>query len=136
MTVIHILFCFLIFSYPASFSFFTLCVFMIYFSVGFVDTLGEGMTAIITKMQERVKALKGKEAEENRDEGKAIGFFFVFRTLIRTIAIWGGGILSSNKVPIGVIYLVMAAFPILLFFYTIIIFKEKRVSLFIFNFFL
>lgn len=128
MTALHILFCVLIFLYSHGFGFFTFCVFMVYLTVGFIDTLGEGMTAIITKLTERVKALEGKEEEDNKDEGKAIGFFFVFRTLIRTVAIWGGGIMSSNKVPIGVIYLIMAVFPVLLFMYTIVIFKEKRVK--------
>lgn len=135
MTALHILFCVLIFLHSSSFSFFTICVFMVYLTVGYVDTLGEGMTAIITKMNERVKALRGKEETENKEEGKAIGFFFVFRTLIRTVAIWGGGIMSSNKVPIGYIYLVMAIFPVLLFFYTIIIFREKRVTDFLCNIF-
>lgn len=117
----------MIFLYSDSFSFFTLCVFMIYFTTGFIDTLGEGMTAIITKMNERVKALKGEDDEESNDEGKAIGFFFVFRTLIRTIAIWGGGIMSSEKVSVGWIYLFMAIFPALLFLYTLFIFREDKV---------
>lgn len=128
MSILHILFCILVFLYPENFNFFTFCVFMNYFVIGFTDSLAEGMSAVITKLQEKVKIMEGGDMdEEDSEEGEAIGFFFVFRTLIRTLAIWVGGILTSRGVSVGYVYLILAVFPGLLLFYSFFIFKEERV---------
>lgn len=129
MTAIQAVFCVVCLLNPDSYSNFFVCVFMIYFSVGFVDTLGEGMTAMITKMDQRIEELTPPEdRKEKESESKAIGFFFMFRLFIRTLSMFAGGILSSRGYSIKVIYIVLFFAPVGMFFYTLVIFKEARVS--------
>lgn len=129
MTAIQAVFCVVCLLNPDSYSNFFVCVFMIYFSVGFVDTLGEGMTAMITKMDQRIEELTPPEdRKEKESESKAIGFFFMFRLFIRTLSMFAGGILSSRGYSIKIIYIVLFFAPVGMFFYTLLIFKEARVS--------
>jgi hypothetical protein len=134
MTAIHGTFCVICYLNPDNYSNFFVCVFFIYFSVGFVDTLGEGMTAMITKMDARIQELTPPtDRKEKEAESKAIGFFFMFRLFIRTMSIFAGGALSSNGVNIRVIYVILFFCPCMMFLYTLFIFKEARVSLIILN---
>jgi hypothetical protein len=122
-------FCVVCYLNPDSYSNFFVCVFFIYFSVGFIDTLGEGMTAMITKMDQRIEELTPPEDRKEKEaESKAIGFFFMFRLFIRTLSMFAGGSLSSRGVGIRVIYVILFFSPLGMFLYTLLIFKEARVS--------
>ena len=122
-------FCVVCYLNPDSYNNFFVCVFFIYFSVGFIDTLGEGMTAMITKMDQRIEELTPPEdRKEKESESKAIGFFFMFRLFIRTLSMFLGSSLSSRGVGIRVIYFILFFAPLSMFLYTLLIFKEARVS--------
>lgn len=129
MTSIHIFFCIITIIDASSFATFSLCVFFIYFAVGFVDTMAEGMTAMITKMDARIQELTPPESRKVADsESKAIGFFFMFRLFIRTLSMFVGGILANNKVNIKVTYMILVISPGLMMIYTLFFFKEARVN--------
>jgi ammonia channel protein AmtB len=134
MTAIHGFFCVICYLNPDSYSNFFICVFMIYFSVGFVDTLGEGMTAMITKMDQRIQELTPPDARKEKEaESKAIGFFFMFRLFVRTLSIFAGGALSSKGYSIKLVYFILFFCPLTMFLYTLFIFKEARVSIICLN---
>lgn len=127
MACIHATFCIVCQLNPNSYSNFFICVFMIYFAVAFVDTMGEGMTAVITKMENRIAELTPPELqEEKKSEGKAIGFFFMFRLIIQSVSIFLGGSLSSNGYSIRLIYIILLVAPSSILIYTIFVFKEAR----------
>jgi hypothetical protein len=129
MTAIHCVFCVVCYSKPDSYNNFFFSVFVIYFTVGFVDTLGEGMTAMITKMDQRIEELTPPEnRKEKESESKAIGFFFMFRLFIRTLSMFAGGVMSSRGINIRVIYVILFFSPLSMFLYTLFVFKEARVS--------
>jgi hypothetical protein len=54
MSAIQIFFCVICIINSTNYIIFAVCVFFIYFAVGFVDTMAEGMTAMITKMDARI----------------------------------------------------------------------------------
>ena len=87
------------------------------------------MTAMITKMDQRIEELTPPEDRKEKEaESKAIGFFFMFRLFIRTLSMFAGGSLSSRGVGIRVIYVILFFSPLGMFLYTLLIFKEARVS--------
>ena len=53
MSLTMSLICLYVFWFEPDYTGFTFLVFGVYFCVGFVDTLAEGMTALITKMEEQ-----------------------------------------------------------------------------------
>lgn len=61
MTCIHGTFCVICQMNSENFSTFFLSVFVIYFTVAFVDTMGAGMTAIVTTMQNKIHSLTPKD---------------------------------------------------------------------------
>ena len=128
MNCIHGFFCIVCFLNPNTYMTFAICVFFIYFAVGFVDTLAEGMTAMITKMEARIQELTPPEQRKEKEaESKAIGFFFMFRLFVRTLSMFLGGSLASSGVDIKIIYLILLICPGLMLLYTLLIFKEARV---------
>jgi hypothetical protein len=134
MSTVMTLICLYIFLFEPTFNSFTFLVFGVYFCVGFVDTMAEGMTALITKMEAELTDLK-KEAGmlENTGENesdknkKAIGNYLMFKMFVKTLGIFTGGILA-NKVRIGVIYAILGVFPVILLLWTLFLFKEDKVS--------
>lgn len=96
------LICVYIFLFEPTFSSFTALVFGVYFCVGFVDTMAEGMTALITKMEDEVRTLKKEagileESGENETDKnkKAIGNYLMFKMFVKTLGIFTGGILAD-----------------------------------------
>ena len=129
MSSIMILCCYLVSVVPDTIRIFTVLVALIYFSVGFVDTQAEGLTAVITKMESRMldlKKLAGRE-EEVLNSNENIGVYLMLRNLVRYTGIFAGGILIDYKVSIGTIYIILAIFPILLICYTLFLFEEVKV---------
>lgn len=140
MTFLMTLICAFVFFFEPHYTIFTICVFGVYFCVGFVDTLAEGMTALITKMEDQkrkieksaniVEMVEGEKMESESDKNKkAIGNYLMFKMFVKTIGMFLGGILA-DKVRIGVIYGILGIFPILLNIWTIFFFKEEKVNFF------
>jgi hypothetical protein len=101
-------------------------------TIAFIDALAEGISAINTKLQEKIKILKEAEKrqtgnvleEEEENEMKSFGNFNLIRGLLRAIMSVMGGILSS-KLSINVAYLILGTYPIILALYTMVIFRES-----------
>lgn len=66
MSALHMLFCVICYFKASDYDSFFYCVFGIYFCVGFIDTLGEGMTAMITKMEGRIEELTPPEERKEK----------------------------------------------------------------------
>lgn len=124
--------CYLVSIAPSTINFFTLLVGLIFFTVGFIDTQAEGLTAVITKMEARLSELKkeiGIQEEVNSNEN--IGNFLMLRSFVRYTGIFAGGVLSE-QLSIGTIYIILGVFPIFLIVYTIFFFHEIKVKFFLF----
>lgn len=137
MTTLMTLTCLYIFLFEPTYNSFTIMVFAVYFCVGFVDTMAEGMTALITKMEAELQLLNqeagtlvsdnGNESDKNK---KAIGNYLMFKMFVKTLGIFTGGILA-DQVSISVIYGILGVFPLVLLFWTVFLFKEDKVRSYI-----
>ena len=101
-------------------------------SVAYVDTMAEGMSAVITKIYERVKVLE--ELENGKKDGDdnsmtAFGSYSAIRSFFRAIMGFIGGVLAPrfgrSTFFSGVI---LGAYPLLMFLYALFVFKEERKS--------
>ena len=129
MSSMMIICCYIVSILPESITIFTIIVGLIYFSVGFVDTQAEGLTAVITKMEARITELKRVAGREQEDinSNENIGIFFMLRCMVRYCGIFAGGLLVDWGVSINIVYLILGIFPILLIIYTIFFFEEIKV---------
>jgi len=126
--------CLYIFLFEPTYGSFTILVFGVYFCVGFVDTMAEGMTALITKMESELSQMlemNGQLVETGENESdknkKAIGNYLMFKMFVKTLGMFLGGILADNT-SIGVIYAILGIFPLILLFWTIFLFDEDQVK--------
>lgn len=127
----HFLISAIFFFFKPGYESFTLFVFLIYFCTGFADALGEGMTAVITKMEIRLGDLKTKEEKAKMYiddiERYSVGTYFVSRMTTRAIGTVIGGLLAEH-VSISTIYIIFAVFPILVIIWSSLMFREVEVS--------
>jgi hypothetical protein len=131
MCSLHILISSTLLFYEPGFKAFATFVFLIYFCVGFVDSLGEGMTAVITKMDIRLSDLKSEEEKAtifmDDIEKRSVGNYFVSRMALRAVGTFLGGLLAK-KVTIEVVYTIYAIFPLGVILWTLFCFREMKVS--------
>lgn len=115
-----------------SFNMFWYANFIINVCVAFIDALAEGISAINTKLEQKIKTLKDVEKRETGnvlpDEGeenemKAFGNFNLIRGLLRAIMGAFGGV-TAQKFSIQLAYFILGLYPILLALYTLFIFRE------------
>ena len=113
---------------------FTISNLILSWSVAYVDTMAEGMSAVITKIYERIKILE--ELENGKEEGDddsmtAFGSYNAIRSLFRAVMSFVGGILAKkfgkSTFWSGVI---LGTYPLIMFLYVLLIFKEERKSVF------
>ena len=106
--------------------------FMLNISVAFIDALAEGISAINTKLEQKIKTLKEVEKRETgnvlADEGednemKAFGNFNLIRGLLRAVMGVFGGV-TAETFSIQIAYMIMGIYPIVLILYTLFIFRE------------
>ena len=111
---------------------FTLSNLLLSWSVAYIDTMAEGMTAVITKIYERIKILE--ELENGKKDGDddsmtAFGSFNAIRSLFRAVMSFVGGILAKqfgkSTFWSGVI---LGSYPVVMFLYVLLIFREERKS--------
>lgn len=131
MILLHIASALLIVLEPPSLGVYTLSMLLMNVSVAFVDTLAEGLSAMITKMDSRILILKNfdkKEGEELEKENsmKAFGAYNAIRTFFRTIMGFVGGILSS-RISVRAAFAMIGAYPAVMLIYTIVVFSEEKV---------
>lgn len=133
MTLLHIASASLVVLNPPNLQTYTLAVMLMNICAAFVDTLAEGLSAMITKLEARILILKNfdkddGEEEEEGNEMKAFGLYNAIRTFFRTIMGFVGGILSS-RIPVQTSFAIIGFYPVIMFLYTLIVFQEERVNL-------
>ena len=118
-------------SHPTVLSF-TISNLILSWSVAYVDTMAEGMSAVITKIYERIKVLE--ELENGKKDGDdesmtAFGSYNAIRSFFRSVMGYIGGVLApvfgKSTFFSGVL---LGAYPLLMFLYALLIFKEERKS--------
>ena len=127
--MLQIAVCAVIMATEVNFNSFTVLMYLVWTCFGFVDTLGEGMTAMITKMDLKLRTLD-KDAEEEfteADEKKAFGNYYIFRFLVRSAALFTGGVVAQ-KINIKYLYIVLIASSVLMILVTLVVFNEGKVS--------
>lgn len=126
--MIQFVLCVLIFGGSEDFSFFTFCAFWISLAKNYIDAIGIGVAVIVTKLEERYVLLGGKLSKLGEIEGRAIGFYFGIQVLTQTLCSWVGESFVFIGMRVEFVYLFMMTSPALMFFYTLLVFKEKRVK--------
>ena len=108
---------------------FTLLMYLVWTFYGFIDSLGQGMTAMITKMELRLQALDKESVKkfEEGDDKKAFGNYYIFRFLVRSGTNYIGGLVAS-RLNIKYLFIVLIVASVLMIFVTLFIFREERVK--------
>ena len=102
-------------------------------AVCYIDALAEGITSIVTKLNERIGILEsGGMGESSDDSMKALGLFTAFRGVLQAIMTFVGGYMIelTSSTHLLVSGIILAAYPIIFCIQTIFIFKEEKVKLF------
>ena len=100
-------------------------------AVCYVDALAEGITSIVTKLNERIAILESNGMGEKSDDSmKALGLFTAFRGILQALMTFVGGYIveitrGSHLLVSGII---LGTYPILFCVQTIFLFKEERVN--------
>lgn len=111
---------------------FVLCFTIFNASTAAIDTLANGISAVITKMNQKIETLQAVDKEENEEEkeeassGKAFGNFSATRTFFRSIMGFIGGIVST-LIPIRISAVIIGFYTIFMLAYAHLIFKEEKV---------
>ena len=102
-------------------------------AVSYVDALAEGISSIVTKLNERIAILEamkeGGGGKTSDESAKVFGLFNSFRGILQgTMTLVGGYIVQvTNKSHLRVTGIILAAYPIIFCLQTHFIFKEKKV---------
>lgn len=93
-----------------------------------IDAMAEGMTAVVTKLNSKIKALEELNKVEGDVErsGKIYGIFTSLRGFFTSLMSFLGGVFTSI-LPFRVTAIILGIFPCILLFYTIFVFKENKV---------
>ena len=99
-------------------------------SSAYIDCLAEGISALITKLSYKIKAieeLQGDKKEEEEDSIGAYGIYNGIRWLFQSIMTFMGGLLIQYT-SLRVSAVVLSLYSFVLIFYVLFVFREKRVS--------
>jgi len=119
-----------LFIYVPGYTWYSVQFFFIYMGYGVIDTLGEGLTALILKTDKEIQMLSSMfdpSKVEEVDNKKNFGNFYNFRSLIRNIDIFIGGALASY-LDIKWFFLAQIILSIYVAIYTIFGFYEPKVG--------
>ena len=100
-------------------------------AASYIDALAEGISSIVTKLNEKIAILeaggKGKIVDES---AKAMGYFNTFRGILQGVIILVGGyvVQITNKTHLFVTGIILAAYPLFFCIQTFFLFKEKNVK--------
>ena len=127
-SLLQILVCAGIMTSNLTLSSFTFFMYLLWTCYGFVDSLGEGMTAMITKMELKIRTLDRENDKEfsEEDEKKAFGNFYMFRFFVRTATSFNGGLLPET-LNIRYLYGVLMIAAVLMILVTLVVFREEKV---------
>lgn len=111
---------------------FILCFIIFNASTAAIDTMANGISAVVTKMNQKIETLEavdkeGEDEEEAGSSGKAFGNFSAIRTFFRSIMGFIGGLVST-MIPIRISAIIIGSYTIVVLCFTHLIFQEKKVS--------
>ena len=112
-----------------SYTTFTVMIFFLNFTVSYIDSLAEGISAVVTKMYHQVRILEqieGLSPKEDNVSMKAFGNYNALRTCFGAIMAFVSGFLVTETTMEFSGFL-LASYPIILCLYTLFIYREKRV---------
>ena len=100
-------------------------------SNSYIDALAEGITSIVTKLNERIAILEAGGKGKAHDESmKAIGLFSSFRGVFKSLMVFLGGYVAqrTRTSHLMVSGIILAAYPVIFCIQLFFIFKEKKVT--------
>jgi hypothetical protein len=109
---------------------FMMCMLVMNWGVAYVDTLAEGISAMITKYNEKIEVLEAMDGKEEEGDSSmtAFGNYNAIRFMFRAIMGLVGGFMAG-KVTINVSAAIMGIYPVVMLLFTLLIFKEEKVIL-------
>ena len=107
----------------------TIAMYLVWTFAGFVDAFGEGMTAMITKMNLRIRTLDVNSAEKftEEDEKKAFANYYIFRFLVRNVLQFGGGFYAET-LSLGTFCIGLGMVSVFMIMIAIFYYEEEKVS--------
>ena len=107
---------------------FVTSLFLYSLTVSYIDALAEGISAMITKYNQRIEVLEGKNGSEDNSM-KALGMFNSVRGIFQAIMSFVGGFVvertkSSHLFISGII---LSSYPVIFCLQTLFLFKEEKV---------
>ena len=104
----------------------TVILFLHNLTCSYIDSLAQGMTARLTKLNQKLAALE--ETEDGESSLKSFGLYNSLKALSRTIMIFIGGYVVENteSTYLMVSGFILASYPLLIFFVTLFVFKDEK----------
>ena len=99
-------------------------------SCAYIDCLAEGISAVITKLSNKLKAieeLEGKTEDEGDDSMRAYGIYNGIRWFFQSIMTFIGGILVQYT-SLKTSAIILSVYSFVLITYVLFVFREKRVK--------
>ena len=132
MAIINLLACFWLYTIQGipSFDQFMWINFLMNLSCAYIDCLAEGISAVVTKLSNKLKAieeLEGKTDDEGDDSMRAYGIYNGIRSFFQAIMTFIGGLLIQYT-SLRFSAIVLSGYSFVLITYVLFIFKEKRVN--------
>ena len=106
-------------------------------SCAYIDCLAEGVSAVVTKLSNKLKAieeLEGKDEGEGDDSMRAYGIYNSIRFLFQSIMGFMGGLLVQY-ISLKASAIIISFYSFILITYVLFVFREKRVRIQIFSIF-
>ena len=106
---------------------FTLILFLQTAAISYLDSMAQGMTAMITKLGEKAQALEEPDGI-SRSPLKIFARYTLVKLIVRCLMAFVRGYVAERtaRQHLLVSGFIMASFPLLLFFLTLFVFKEER----------
>ena len=115
---------------------FVTCLTIFTISVTYVDSLAEGISAMITKNEQRVRLLEVMNREQNEEKNdknepgqenstKAFGMFNAIRSLVTGFMMLLGGYMATVQ-PLSVSGMILSIWPTVMILVVLFVFKEER----------
>ena len=99
-------------------------------SCAYIDCLAEGITAVITKLNNQLKAIEeldGKKKEEGDDSMKAYGIYNSIKIFFQSISTFLGGFLAQH-ISLGMSAIIISGYSFVIIAYIVLVFREEKVS--------
>ena len=105
----------------------TLIIFFQTLTASYLDSMAQGMTALITKLSEKQINLQDPDLAD-KSPLKVFGLYNSFKSLVRTVLTFIGGYVVQKTQKTHLFYsgIIMGGFPLIFCIATIFLFKEEK----------